>query len=138
MPCVSPRIWNSTWRDRARYFSTYTDPLPNADRASERASWNARAKSSASRATRIPFPPPPAAALMITGKPIFSAKASASSTSSTGPGEPGTTGTLLAIIAARAAALSPIVRIWCGVGPMKVMPLAAQVSANSAFSARKP
>ena len=35
-----------------------------------RASWNERAKSSASLATRMPFPPPPAAALMMTGKPI--------------------------------------------------------------------
>ena len=43
---------------------------PKADSASERASWNERAKSSASRATRMPFPPPPAAALMMTGKPI--------------------------------------------------------------------
>ena len=75
---------------------------------------------------------------MITGKPILMAYSSASSTSSTGPGVPGTTGTSFAIIAARAAALSPIVRIWCGVGPMNVIPLAAHVSANSAFSARKP
>ena len=63
------------WRGRARYFSTYTSPLPNAESASDRASWNARAKSSASFATRIPFPPPPAAALMITGKPISRANA---------------------------------------------------------------
>ncbi len=79
-------------RGRCRYFSTYTSPFPNAESASERASWKARAKSSASSATRIPFPPPPAAALMITGNPIFFAKPSASSTSSTGPGVPGTTG----------------------------------------------
>ena len=44
-------------------------------------------------ATRIPLPPPPAAALMITGKPICLANASASSTSSTGPGVPGMIGT---------------------------------------------
>jgi hypothetical protein len=121
-----------------RYFSTYTSPLPNADSASLRASWNERAKSSASLATRIPFPPPPAAALMMTGKPIWRANSSASSTSSTGPGVPGTIGTPTAVIALRAAALSPITRIWSAVGPMNVMLLAVTISANSAFSARKP
>ena len=126
------------WRGRRRNFSTYTSPLPKAERASDRASWNDRANSSASLATRIPLPPPPAAALMITGKPICSAKTCASSESSTGPGDPGTIGTLQACIVLRAAALSPMVRICSGVGPMKVMFDAAQVSANSAFSARKP
>ena len=38
----------------------------------------------------------------------------------------------------RAVALSPIWRIWSPVGPMNVMLEARQVSANSAFSARKP
>ena len=75
---------------------------------------------------------------MITGNPIALANPSASSTSSTGPGVPGTTGTPTAIIAWRAAALSPITRICCAVGPMNAMLEAAQVSANSAFSARKP
>ena len=34
LPCLSPMIWNSMCRGRARYFSTYTSPLPNADSAS--------------------------------------------------------------------------------------------------------
>src|SRR5215210_4163282 len=38
----------------------------------------------------------------------------------------------------RAAALSPMIRICCAVGPMKAMFDATQVSANSAFSARNP
>jgi len=38
----------------------------------------------------------------------------------------------------RAVALSPITRIWSAVGPMNVIFDAAQMSANSAFSARKP
>ena len=42
------------------------------------------------------------------------------------------------IIVARAVALSPIDRIWCGVGPMKVTSKRVQISLNSAFSARKP
>src|SRR6185312_1519339 len=43
--------------------------------------------------TRIPRPPPPNAALMIRGKPIFSAARRASSGSLTGSGVPGTIGT---------------------------------------------
>ena len=105
------------WRGRARYFSTYTSSLPNADSASERASWKARAKSSGSLATRIPFPPPPAAALMITGKPISRAKPRATSTSSTGPGVPGTIGTPTPAIVLRAVALSPIEPDLRGGGP---------------------
>ncbi len=125
-------------RGRERYFSTYTSPEPNADKASDRANWNARAKSSGSLATRMPFPPPPAAALMITGNPISRAKPNASSESSTGPGVPGTMGTPTAAIAFRADALSPITRICSAVGPMNAMFDAAHVSANSAFSARNP
>jgi hypothetical protein len=47
-------------------------------------------------------------------------------------------GTPTSAIVRRAAALSPITRIWSAVGPMNVMFDAAHVSANSAFSARKP
>src|SRR5262249_42538143 len=61
-----------------------------------------------------------------------------SSTSSTGPGGPGTIGPPTSVIALRAPALSPITRIWSAVGPMKSIFDAAQMSANSAFSARKP
>ena len=75
---------------------------------------------------------------MMTGNPIFFAKPNASSTSSTGPGVPGTIGTPTLVIADRAAALSPITRICSAVGPMNAMFEAAHVSANSAFSARKP
>ena len=75
---------------------------------------------------------------MMTGKPISCANASASSGSSIVPGEPGTVGTPASCASRRAVALSPIWRIWSPVGPMKVMLQARQVSANSAFSARKP
>src|SRR6185436_18480996 len=115
-----------------------TSPLPNAESASERASWKERPKSSGSVATRIPFPPPPAAALMMTGKPMSRANFSASSGSSTPPGVPGMIGTPTSCIVFRAAALSPMVRICDGVGPMNAMFDAMQVSANSAFSARNP
>ncbi len=38
----------------------------------------------------------------------------------------------------RAVALSPMDRIWSGVGPMKTMSERWQISLNSAFSARNP
>ena len=64
--------------------------------------------------------------------------AGASSGSSIVPGEPGTVGTPASAASRRAVALSPICRIWSPVGPMNVMLDALQMSANSAFSARKP
>ena len=116
----------------------YTDPLPKAASASFWASENSCANCSAFHAMRMPFPPPPAVALMMTGKPIPSATCSASSGSSMVPSDPGTVGTPASFASRRAVALSPIWRIWSGVGPMNVMFDAPQVSANSAFSARKP
>src|SRR5207245_379213 len=58
--------------------------------------------------------------------------------SASGPCEPGTVGTLSRWASLRAAALSPIWRICSPVGPMKVMFDVRTMSANSAFSARKP
>ena len=54
------------------------------------------------------------------------------------PVVPGTMGTPTSFMVRRAAALSPIRRICCGVGPMKFKFDATQISANSAFSARNP
>ena len=90
-------------------------------------------------AIRIPFPPPPAVALMITGKPISSRERqrllrvvdrARRARARSAPRPPAAS--------RRAVALSPIWRIWSPVGPMKVMLDARQMSANSAFSARKP
>ena len=67
-----------------------------------------------------------------------SASASASRRSPTSPPDPGTVGTPASRIVFRAVALSPIARMWCAAGPMNVMCDLAQISANSAFSARKP
>ncbi len=50
----------------------------------------------------------------------------------------GTVGTPASLARRLAEALSPIWRICSAVGPMKVMLEPRQVSANSAFSARKP
>ena len=86
----------------------------------------------------MPRPPPPAAALISTGYPTRAATARACSMSVNSPSEPGTSGTPSEVIAALAAILSPIMRIWLGAGPMKVRPCASTISANSAFSDRKP
>ena len=93
------------------YFSTYTAPLLNAASASFCARPKSWRNCSGSCTMRMPFPPPPAVDLMITGKPIDSADASASSGSSIVPGEPGTVGTPASCANPRAVALSPIWRI---------------------------
>jgi hypothetical protein len=55
------------WRGPSRNFSTYTERSPNADCASLPADSKARSISSSLVTMRIPFPPPPAAALRSTG-----------------------------------------------------------------------
>ncbi|MNC99701.1 hypothetical protein D3C83_180710 [compost metagenome] len=50
----------------------------------------------------------------------------------------GMTGTLTEVARLRAATLSPSIRMVSGEGPMKTMPAAAQASAKSGFSDRKP
>jgi hypothetical protein len=50
----------------------------------------------------------------------------------------GMTGTPQEMARLRAATLLPRSRIVCGRGPMKVIPAAAQASANSGLSDRKP
>ncbi len=86
----------------------------------------------------MPRPPPPAAALIITGYPMRPAEARAASVVSTRPSLPGTTGTPASQAAARAAALSPMRRIVAADGPTKIMPAASVASAKAAFSERNP
>src|SRR5215831_18377460 len=85
----------------------------------------------------MPLPPPPAAALIITGKPISPARALASVTERP-RFDPGTSGTRAASIAWRARVFDPINSIACAVGPMNLRPAPAQAWANRAFSERKP
>jgi hypothetical protein len=75
---------------------------------------------------------------MMTGKPIVRAIAIASSLSASVPSLPGSSGRPAAFIVARATALSPILRIISGVGPMNTKPHEAHTSAKCAFSDRKP
>ena len=87
---------------------------------------------------RMPRPPPPNAALIISGNPISLATFKASVRSSTGFSVPGSVGTDASSASARAATLSPINFSSSGRGPTNVMPASTQACANSAFSDRNP
>ena len=98
----------------------------------------AAAKSAGPVTTRMPRPPPPADALMITGYPIPSASARASAAEPSDSRLPGSIGSPARCISARAAVLSPSRAITSGGGPMKTSPLSRHTSAKSAFSDRNP
>src|SRR5690606_19865215 len=87
---------------------------------------------------RIPLPPPPCAALIISGNPIRAASRASTSADWSSPVYPGTTGTPAAAIRSLAPALLPIRRIDAADGPMNTSPAAATASAKSAFSDRNP
>ena len=70
----------------------------------------------------MPRPPPPAVALIMSGKPTSLATSIAISSLSMSPLEPGTVGTPAFFIVSRAVALSPITRICAGLGPMNSRP----------------
>jgi hypothetical protein len=90
------------------------------------------------RTTRIPRPPPPMAALMMTGKPTSLTNPAASSYFSMAPSVPGTVGTPALSANSRALTLSPSPSMVSGRGPMKAMPASSTAFANSGFSDRKP
>ena len=77
------------WRGFSTYRSMYMSPLPKAATASADAVEKACASAPISRTIFIPRPPPPAAALRMTGKPISRAKTSASRASLSTSGLPG-------------------------------------------------
>ena len=85
-----------------------------------------RATSSAFQAMRMPLPPPPAEALIITGKPTRAPRRAASASVITASGWPGTMGTPASAASFFEAILSPIAPMARGFGPMKAMPAAAQ------------
>ena len=84
-PWLSPNTWISMCRGVATYFSISTASLPKAARASLRAEPSARAKSPAASTRRMPLPPPPATALISTGKPISAACAARKPSSCSAP-----------------------------------------------------
>ena len=86
----------------------------------------------------MPIPPPPAAALTMTGKPIRSASAAAAAALVSGSRLPGATGTPACSIRFLARILSPICSMAAGSGPTQISPAASTWRAKPAFSARKP
>ena len=90
------------------------------------------------RATFMPRPPPPDAALTSTGKPMSLAIRMACASSVMAPSEPGTTGIPRRLAVDFASILSPMMRMCSDVGPMKVMLCSSRISAKRAFSDRKP
>ena len=81
---------------------------------------NAEGSSPALSTRAMPMPPPPAAALSMTGYPISQATRSASTAWAVVSWLPGTTGT--PALSRRASVSSPIRRIASGDGPTKVRP----------------
>src|SRR2546425_12048948 len=88
--------------------------------------------------TFIPRPPPPATALMITGKPISPVMSCASSIVLTGSTVPGRSGRPAFDIRSRAVALSPTFSITSGRGAMKGVPPSGQIFAEDGSSGGEP
>ena len=139
LPCWSAITCISICLGVFKNFSIYTSSLPKKLKASVLVSSMELESSSSDSTIRIPRPPPPPEALMIIGKPIFFAILIFAFTfSPSEPLEPGTQGTPEFCIASIAATLSPIMRIFSALGPIKIKPLCSTCSAKSAFSERKP
>ena len=137
LPLPSPIICTSICLGVSTNRSMNTLPSPNAANASDDADSKKGIKSSRLRTTRIPLPPPPMAALMITGSPISSTKLLTSSAFSNAS-LPGTTGTPESIAAFRALVLSLNVFKFSTVGPTKVIPASAHACANCGDSLKNP
>jgi hypothetical protein len=73
------------WRGRSKYFSSKTRSSLKLDIASRFALASASANWSALSTTRMPLPPPPAEALINTGKPMRCASAANVPTSCASP-----------------------------------------------------
>ena len=138
LPCLSAMIWNSTCLGFSMYFSIYMVSSEKPLTDSIWAALNSSVKSSALLDIRMPFPPPPEDALIITGKPIVFAISRPSWAVCTGSLLPGTTGTPASIMVLRASDLLPILLMISADGPIKVMLHSAHSLANLAFSERKP
>ena len=79
--------------------------------------------------TSIPFPPPPCAALIRTGKPISDATTTACAGSIKAPSLPGTTGIFRFFAVVIAFDLLPILSILATRGPIKLKPCSRQILA---------
>ena len=138
LPYVSAINCTSIWWAGETAFSIYTRPSPKALLASLRAVRSEESRSLGSRTKRMPFPPPPAAALRRMGYPNCSAVVTKAASSPSSVIAPGTIGTPAACAVRRAAVFSPIARCASAAGPTKIRPAAVQASTNVAFSDKKP
>ena len=98
---------------------------------------NASSSSAGEETSRIPRPPPPAAALSRIGKPTPGASSRACA-SVVALSVPGTSGTPAACIAAFACTLSPICAITSASGPMKTRSFSVHARTKAGRSARNP
>ena len=129
-PYWSPITCISICRGSSMSFSMYIPPFPKAASASLTAPLKFFSRSSSFQIARIPLPPPPAVALIITGYPIFSATFLASFRSFRIPSDPGMVGPPAFLMVALAEALSPILSIWSPVAPMNLISCSAQIREN--------
>ncbi len=118
--------------------SMKTSPSPNAATASDLAMLKDAANDACVCTSFMPLPPPPAAAFMSTGKPIFLETSMASFSSESALFDQGSTGTFSSSAIFLACTLLPMRRMTFEVGPMNLMPHFSQASAKPEFSARKP
>jgi hypothetical protein len=86
----------------------------------------------------MPLPPPPPAALSISGYPMRFAASRAAATSPGASAVPSTIGTPASRAIFRARVFSPRRRCTLAGGPTNVRPALVTASAKSAFSDRKP
>ena len=120
----------------AKYFSMYKVGSPKAISASVFVILIVSSRSDSEFTTLIPLPPPPEAAFMIMGYPIFFA--SSLGLVPIGPLDPGTTGSPIFCASFLADILFPMVLMISDEGPVNSNPLFSTCSAKSAFSARNP
>ena len=139
LPCmVGDDLHFDVPRDARRIFPGRSRQLPKAASASAWACCKADFRARSFAATRMPRPPPPAEALISTGKPNCWANCSGLGLALDQPfaARHGGHFGLRAIL--RAEFLSPSRAMASGVGPMKVMLQSRQTSAKWEFSDRKP
>ena len=137
LPNLSASICTSTCLTFSRYFSRNNASSPKDAAASFFTLLNASSISDSALTILIPFPPPPALALSITGYPISAALVFAIATSSK-ISLPFMTGTPALIAILLAISLWPIFRITSASGPIKSIPFCSHIRANSGFSESIP
>eukprot|EP00038_Savillea_parva_P008647 m.178296 g.178296 ORF g.178296 m.178296 type:complete len:304 (-) comp14517_c0_seq1:1-912(-) len=138
LPCWSASTWISMCRGApSRYLRTIMSWLPNA-MASPLQMWYASLSSASLYAARIPLPPPPCTALIITGYPNLCAISTACSGLCTIVLSPGIWFTPASSATIREFFLSPMTVMACFFGPRNLIPLASSASEKSAFSDRNP